>query len=242
MAKAVDVKVCLLRHTYDPENLAALAAKLCYTDSDIQGLNEKLSRLDVESFIEKIVRIGHHSVLEHVSFSFGVEGVSRALTHQLVRHRLASYSQKSQRFVKHTEGFDYIMPESISTHNMGEKFEKLMKEISHLYAEMINAGIPGEDARYILPNACETKIIITMNARELLHFFRIRCCNRAQWEIRKMAEMMLEECVKVAPSIFSKAGPGCVFGPCPENEFTCGKAQEVRERYKKFLKESGRLN
>jgi thymidylate synthase (FAD) len=242
LAKAVDVKVCLLRHTYDPENLAALAAKLCYTDSDIQGLNEKLSRLDVESFIEKIVRIGHHSVLEHVSFSFGVEGVSRALTHQLVRHRLASYSQKSQRYVKHTEGFDYIMPESVSIHNMGEKFEKLMKEISHLYAEMINAGIPGEDARYILPNACETKIIITMNARELLQFFRIRCCNRAQWEIRKMAEMMLEECVKVAPSIFSKAGPGCVFGPCPENEFTCGKAQEVRERYKKFLKESGRLN
>jgi thymidylate synthase (FAD) len=242
LAKAVDVKVCLLRHTYDPENLAALAAKLCYTDSDIQGLNEKLSRVDVESFIEKIVRIGHHSVLEHVSFSFGVEGVSRALTHQLVRHRLASYSQKSQRYVKHTEGFDYIIPESVSAHNMGEKFEKLMKEISNLYAEMINAGIPGEDARYILPNACETKIIITMNARELLHFFRIRCCNRAQWEIRKMAEMMLEECLKVAPSIFSKAGPGCVFGPCPENEFTCGKAQEVRERYKKFLKESGRLN
>ncbi|MBZ4672351.1 FAD-dependent thymidylate synthase [Deferribacterales bacterium Es71-Z0220] len=242
LSKNVDVKVCLLRHTFDPENLAALAAKLCYTDSDIDGLSEKLSKSDVESFIEKIVRIGHHSVLEHVSFSFGIEGVSRALTHQLVRHRIASYSQKSQRYVKHKDGFEYVFPDTIKNSDIAGKYEKLMGEIASFYDELVSLGIPSEDARYVLPNACETKIIVTMNARELLHFFRIRCCNRAQWEIRKMAEKMLEECIKVAPSIFSKAGPGCVFGPCPENEFTCGKASEVREKYKKFLKESGRLN
>lgn len=235
------LKVKLLRYTSDPENLVALAAKLCYTDSDVDGLSEKLGKGDIESFIDKIVRIGHHSVLEHVSFTFGIEGVSRALTHQLVRHRVASFSQKSQRYVKHSE-FEYVLPDSIKNSKFFNKYEELMEQISKTYSEFVKAGIPNEDARYILPNACETKIIVTMNARELLHFFKLRCCNRAQWEIRRMAELMLQECIKAAPMIFSHAGPGCVFGDCPENEFTCGKASEVRERYIKFLKETGRLN
>jgi thymidylate synthase (FAD) len=235
------LKVKLLRYTSDPENLVALAAKLCYTDSDVDGLSEKLGKGDIESFIDKIVRIGHHSVLEHVSFTFGIEGVSRALTHQLVRHRVASFSQKSQRYVKHSE-FEYVLPDSIKNSKFFNKYEELMEQISKTYSEFVKAGIPNEDARYILPNACETKIIVTMNARELLHFFKLRCCNRAQWEIRRMAELMLQECIKVASIIFSHAGPGCVFGDCPENEFTCGKASEVRERYIKFLKETGRLN
>lgn len=242
MSKVCNLKVKLLRYTPDPENLSALGAKLCYTNADIEALEEKLSGEEIEGFIQKIVKIGHHSVLEHVSFTFGIEGVSRALTHQLVRHRVASYSQKSQRYVNHKDGFEYVLPESIVLSNMGDKYDEIMKKISALYDELISFGVPAEDARYILPNACETKIIVTMNARELLHFFKIRCCNRAQWEIRRMAEEMLKECLKVAPSIFSHAAPGCVYGKCPENEFTCGKSLEVREKYRKFLLQSGRLN
>lgn len=242
MSKTCSLNVKLLRYTSDPENLSALAAKLCYTDADILALEEKLTGGEINNFIEKIVKMGHHSVLEHVSFTFGIEGVSRALTHQLVRHRVASYSQKSQRYVKHKHGFEYVLPDSISESGLKNRYEEMMNSISSLYDELISAGIPSEDARYILPNACETKIIVTMNARELLHFFKMRCCNRAQWEIRGMADKMLVECIKVAPSIFSHAGPGCVHGVCPENEFTCGKSSEVREKYKKFLLQSGRLN
>ena len=242
LSKVCSLKVKLLRYTPDPESLSALGAKLCYTSADIDALEDKLSGEEVDGFIKKIVKIGHHSVLEHVSFTFGIEGVSRALTHQLVRHRIASYSQKSQRYVKHNEGFRYVLPESIGSSDLSGKYHEIMEQISAFYDELVFEGIPPEDARYVLPNACETKIIVTMNARELLYFFKIRCCNRAQWEIRDMAEEMLKECLKVAPSIFSHAGPGCVFGACPENEFTCGKASEVREKYKKFLLQSGRLN
>ena len=117
-----------------------------------------------------------------------------------------------------------------------------MSEISDLYSEMISHDIPAEDARYILPNACETKIIVTMNARELLHFFKIRCCNRAQWEIRQMSEEMLKLCLEVAPSIFKHAGPGCVTEKCPEGEFTCGQAADVRKKYIELLKKYNRLN
>ncbi|MCD8491699.1 MAG: FAD-dependent thymidylate synthase [Geovibrio sp.] len=184
-----------------------------------------------QKFIEKIVSIGHHSVLEHVSFTFGIEGVSRALTHQLVRHRIASYSQKSQRYVKHGGGFEYIIPETVAADSEAkQEFERIMGEVAKAYDLLASKGVPAEDARYVLPNACETKIIVTMNARELIHFFRIRCCNRAQWEIRKMAELMLVECMKIAPSIFKDSGPGCVSGACPEGAFTCGKAKEVREK------------
>jgi thymidylate synthase (FAD) len=241
--KKVSLTVKLLKHTLQPEKTVALAAKLCYSDSDISNLESDISKKDQIKFIEKIVKIGHHSVLEHISFTFGIEGVSRALTHQLVRHRIASYSQKSQRYVKHKSGFDYIIPETIKNNEkLVDLYSEMMKKISEFYDELIDSDIPAEDARYVLPNACETKIIVTMNARELIHFFSIRCCNRAQWEIRNMAEMMLEECFKVAPSIFKNAGPGCLFGPCPEKEMTCGKIDEVRQKYYELLKKYDRLN
>jgi thymidylate synthase (FAD) len=233
------LNVRLLNCTADGETTAAMAAKLCYSDAGIDDLFEKVSSTEQRKFIEKIVSIGHHSVLEHVSFTFGIEGVSRALTHQLVRHRIASYSQKSQRYVKHGGGFEFIMPETVKEDPEAVlEFERIMLEIEKAYDFLASKGIPAEDARYVLPNACETKIVVTMNARELLHFFRIRCCNRAQWEIRKMSELMLIECFKIAPSIFKDSGPGCASGSCPEGTFTCGKAKEVRNKYKTLLSEN----
>lgn len=233
----------LLAHSPDPEKIVALAAKLCYSDSGIADLKDKVFEKDQNEFIGKIMRLGHHSVLEHVSFTFGIEGVSRTLTHQLVRHRIASYSQKSQRYVKHLDGFDYVLPASIKEKPAAyERFKNLMNEISEIYDEFTEIGIEAEDARYILPNACETKIIVTMNARELLHFFSLRCCERAQWEIRYLADLMLEKCYNVALEIFRHAGPGCLFGPCPEGEFTCGKMSEVKKKYSDLLNRFDRLN
>ncbi|MGA1846423.1 FAD-dependent thymidylate synthase [Deferribacter abyssi] len=238
------VKVKLLKYTSDPELTAAFAAKLCYSsEADIEILQNSIEKTDQLEFIEKIVSIGHHSVLEHVSFTFGIEGVSRAMTHQLVRHRIASYSQRSQRYVKHKGGFEYIVPPSIRANKeLKLKYENFMCKIANVYDEMIEAGIPAEDARYVLPNACETKIIVTMNARELLHFFELRCCNRAQWEIRCVAELMLEECLKVAPGIFKYAGPSCIKEKCKEGDMTCGKAQDVKRKYEKLLRKYNRLN
>lgn len=242
--KKAKLNVKLLKYTADPELTAALAAKLCYaSDATIDDLLKKIEKTEQISFIEKIVRIGHHSVLEHVSFTFGIEGVSRALTHQLVRHRIASYSQRSQRYVKHKSGFEYVLPGSIESNPEAKKdFVELMENISKVYDKMVELGIPAEDARYVLPNACETKIIVTMNARELIHFFNVRCCNRAQWEIRALAEKMLDECLKVAPSIFKYAGPNCVVDKCKEGEFSCGKASEVKKRYEELLRKYDRLN
>ncbi|WP_277656421.1 FAD-dependent thymidylate synthase [Seleniivibrio woodruffii] len=233
------LNVKLISKTADGELVSALAAKLCYSASDIDGLLEKISSQEQSDFIHKIVSMGHHSVLEHLNFTFGVEGVSRALTHQLVRHRIASYSQKSQRYVKHGNEFEYITPHTVAENpELLAEYEKAMAEIGKAYDALLKAGVPAEDARYVLPNACETKIIITMNARELLHYFSIRCCERAQWEIREMSFEMLKLCRKEAPSIFGDAGPGCVRGACPEGQFTCGKAKEIRKKFtdiKNFL-------
>lgn len=226
------LKVKLISRTADGELVSALAAKLCYSDSDIDGLQQKLSEKEQSDFIRKIVSIGHHSVLEHLSFTFGIEGVSRALTHQLVRHRVASYSQKSQRYVAHSDGFPFVMPKTVmADEKLAAEYDAAMSEIASIYDRLLSAGVPAEDARYVLPNACETKIVVTMNARELLHFFSVRCCERAQWEIRDMAFEMLKLCKKSAPSIFEQAGPGCVRGACPEGKFTCGKAAEIRRKF-----------
>lgn len=231
-SRRAKLNVKLIANTADGELVSALAAKLCYSDSDIDGLQQKLSVKEQSDFIRKIVSIGHHSVLEHLNFTFGVEGVSRALTHQLVRHRVASYSQKSQRYVAHKDGFPYVMPKTVMEDEaLSDAFDKAMEEIGGIYDRLMAAGVPAEDARYVLPNACETKIIITMNARELLHFFSVRCCERAQWEIRDMAFEMLKLCKKAAPSVFENAGPGCVRGACPEGKFTCGKAAAIREKF-----------
>lgn len=227
------MNVTLIEHTPNPERTVALAARLCYSPTSIDELREKLAATDIESFLDKIMSLGHHSVLEHASFTFGIEGVSRVTTHQLVRHRIASFSQQSQRYVSHKEEFTSIMPDSIAENFEARQIFAFMSETVHkAYAQLIEMGIPAEDARYILPNATETKIIMTMNARELLHYFALRCCQRAQWEIREMSVEMLRLVKRIAPVIFRQAGPGCVGGPCPEGKMCCAQTAEVREFYK----------
>jgi thymidylate synthase (FAD) len=229
------MKVALLQYTPEPERTVALAARLCYSPADIDELQKKISTSDIRNFLEKIMSLGHQSVLEHASFTFGIEGISRVTTHQLVRHRVASFSQQSQRYVSHTERFAAIIPPTISERpDVLARFEAQLAAAHQAYADMVASGVPAEDARYILPNAAETKILVTMNARELLHFFKLRCCERAQWEIRAMAVEMLKLVRTVAPVIFRDAGPGCLTGPCPEGTMTCGRIKEVRERFTKL--------
>lgn len=255
------IKVELISFTPDPERVSATAGKLCYSSSDISSLRDGLTDEKTESYIDMIVSLGHESVLEHVSFTFGIEGISRACSHQLVRHRIASYSQKSQRYVDEN-GFQFIVPPEIESEPEAKaEFDRLMKEIEFSYSKIsdiltqkhiidfVEQGfdpktaiskaqkLANEDARFVLPNACETKIIVTMNARSLFNFFRHRCCNRAQWEIREVAQEMLKICLEKAPHIFGCAGPSCVAeGKCPEGKMTCGKMKEVKEYYESLKK------
>ncbi len=252
------MKVNLISHTPDPERLAATAAKLCYSSSDIDSLRDGLTEEKIKSFIDMLVSVGHESVMEHVSFTFGIEGISRACSHQLVRHRIASYSQKSQRYVNEN-GFEFVTPPEIEAiPEAKSEFDRIMNEITDSYARiadllteshrkrLVSEGLDeksalskarktaNEDARFILPNACETKIVVTMNVRSLFNFFRHRCCQRAQWEIRAVADEMLRLCMEVAPDIFRHAGPSCVAdGKCPEGKMSCGKIVQVREQYLK---------
>ena len=222
------MKVTLITHTPEPEKVIASAAKLCYSSSDIETLMDGLTTEKVEAFIKKLTDLGHQSPLEHCTFTFGIEGVSRCLTHQLVRHRIASYSQKSQRYVKEGE-FEYVKPDTISNNaNLSSAYDDLMSKIQNFYDALIALNIPAEDARFVLPNACETKLIMTMNIRSLLHFFEERCCNRAQWEIRRMADEMLDICKEIAPNIFAKAGASCVRGKCKEGKMCCGNPKGER--------------
>jgi len=243
MAEQKNLKVILIRHTLCPEETVALAAKLCYSKSTIENLNEKISQKDQSLFIEKLMNMGHESVLEHTSFTFGIEGVSRVLLAQLTRHRIASFSVQSQRYVSYENGFGFIIPESIKElgDDAVDKYKKQMETIEGWYKEwqqlLGNKGEKSnEDARFVLPNACETRIMVTMNTRELMHFFALRMCNRAQWEIRDMAEQMFRLCMKTAPSLFLNAGPACIRGACPEGEKSCGKASQIREARKQLLK------
>ena len=235
------LNVILLRYTQNPEEIVAQAAKLCYSPSSVDDLKKQVQTKDLASFIEKLTDMRHLSPVEHVTFTFGIEGISRACSHQIVRHRLASYSQQSQRYVGHLSkksgGFNFIVPPSIEKIGKKPWFIEKMETIQKWYDELVemlgNKGeIAFEDARFLLPNAAETKIIITMNARELLHFFRVRCCNRAQWEIRAMAIEMLRLVKQVSPHIFKEAGPGCVNDRCPEGKMTCGKMDEVRKKFR----------
>lgn len=246
MAEQKKLKVVLIRHTLSPEETVALAAKLCYSKSTIENLQEKISAKDQSDFIGKLMQMGHESVLEHTSFTFGIEGVSRVLLAQLTRHRIASFSVQSQRYVSYENGFGFIIPPSIEAlgSEAVQKYTEQMNTIEGWYREWQEAlGREGEksneDARFVLPNACETRIIVTMNTRELLHFFQLRMCRRAQWEIRQMAEEMYRLCLETAPSLFMKAGPGCLRGACPEGEKSCGKAREIREAREKMLKDRG---
>ncbi len=214
------MKVMLLACTQNADAICAAAGNSCYSN---KPASEIVEDIDSEKVLSRIVGMGHHSVIEHAVFTFSVEGVSRALTHQLVRHRMASFSQQSQRYVSLTEP-TYVTPHTIEGDPEAEKrFEETMDSIWKAYRDLEEMGIPAEDARYLLPNGCTTNITITMNARELLHFFSLRCCNRAQWEIREMADRMLELCMEGSPVIFKDAGPPCVRGPCPEGKLSCGK-------------------
>lgn len=220
--------VKLVRHTPESERTVAMSARLCYSPIGAAQLEEKISDEQAANLVRKLVSMGHLSTLEHVTFTFAIEGVSRVLTHQLVRHRIASYSQQSQRYVKEHD-FETIVPASIASKPEAKaKFDKLMTEIQAMYDEFIALDIPAEDARYILPNATETKIVCTFNARSLLNFFSLRCCTRAQWEIRALANEMLRQCQAVAPVIFENAGPTCVSeGVCHEGAMSCGRLQAI---------------
>lgn len=245
------LKVKLIEHTPNPEKVIAAAAKLCYSNAGIDEILDGLDYEKTQKFLNMLMSYGHESPIEHVSFTFAIEGISRSLSHQLVRHRIASYSQQSQRYVK-MDGFEYIIPPEIQKDKIAKQiFERAMKQseeaynnlVSILKANHIKNGFKAvsaekmalEDARYVFPNACETKIVVTMNARSLMNFFRHRCCNRAQWEIRNLADEMLRESMKVAPNLFKLGGPSCVNGNCPEGTMTCGKIEEVRIKYKNIL-------
>ena len=213
----------LLYHTPDPERAIATAARLCYAPVGAAELLETMSEDRVRSVLSTVIGSGHLSTLEHASYTFAVDGVSRALTHQLVRHRLASYNQQSQRYVKFADGVPVVKPASIEQNDeASDLFDEAVAAVEAAYARLLELGVPAEDARYLLPNAAESKIVITMNVRELLHFFSLRCCNRAQWEIRELAWRMLELARPTAPFIFVDAGPGCVRGACPEGKMACG--------------------
>lgn len=212
--------VKLLAHTENADALCAAAGNSCYSERPSYEIVEDIN---ADRVLSRIVGMGHHSVIEHAVFTFSVEGVSRALTHQLVRHRMASFSQQSQRYVSLTEP-SYVVPHTVSGDPEAIRvYDETMAAIWDAYGKLEAMGVPAEDARYLLPNGCTTNITITMNARELLHFFSLRCCNRAQWEIRELADEMLRLCRDVSPVIFRDAGPPCVRGPCPEGKLSCGK-------------------
>ena len=266
------LKVKIIAHTPEPDKVVAQAGKLCYSAVGVDEITQKLTEEEIARYVNMLASIGHESPLEHVSFTFAIEGISRACTHQIVRHRIASYSQQSQRYVK-LEQFEYIVPPAIENNPEAKRiFIEAMERDQKAYDELVDLlledilidkhaadygscireilkenpdAVPDrskvldlyaenflkdyrkaekqaiEDARYVFPNACETKIVITMNARSLLHFFNVRCCNRAQWEIREMATEMLKECKKIAPALFKKAGPDCVYGKCGEGKMSC---------------------
>lgn len=222
------MKVRLLSYTQQAEVVCATAAKACYSQKAPGEIMDHLEEEKAGLTIDKVVGMGHHSVIEHASYTFSLEGVSRAMTHQLVRHRLASFSQQSQRYVSMLKA-DYVMPASIrSDPALAKEFEEAMDHAWDVYRKLVEK-VPAEDARYVLPNACCTNIMVTMNARELMHFFTLRCCNRAQAEIREVAELMLAEVQKASPQIFRSAGPACVRGPCPEGELTCGQPRRRKK-------------
>ncbi len=236
-------RVRLIRHSDVPEDLIASAARLCYA-KDTKAIFDQ-DPGQAKKFVRLLRDMGHMSPVEHASFTFYIEGVSRAMTHQLVRHRLASYSQRSQRYVRH-DGFEYVIPPQFKGKKVKENgaeidaeeyFRETMEYLARRYAKLNEAlGDSGEssneDARYVLPNACETKILVTMNARALLHFFEERLCLRAQWEIRGVADQMLMLVREVCPSVFEGAGPKCLrFGKCPEGKMTCGKFEKIKKRY-----------
>lgn len=257
------LKVELIAHTPEPEKVVAAAAKLCYSSTSIENLMAGLTPEKSREFVLRLAKLGHESPTEHVNFTFAIEGVSRTLLAQITRHRIASYSVQSQRYVR-LDQFEYVVPPEVEADPAAlEAFEKEMADQNENYkriAAILKEGhtqrlmkeeglteeaaakkaekMAIEDARFVLPNACATKMIVTMNARSLQNFFKLRCCQRAQWEIRQLAEEMLKLVYPVAPALFDKAGPSCVRGACSEGAMTCGKIQQVREHYENLKKEA----
>jgi thymidylate synthase (FAD) len=214
--------VRLLYSTPEPERAIAAAARLCYAPVGAAELLEHMSDEAVRKVLKTIMTSGHLSALEHATYTFAIDGVSRAMTHQLVRHRLASYNQQSQRYVSYDDPA-FVMPPAVAADpEAREAFLQACGDAFMAYRAMIDRGVAPEDARYLLPNAMETKIVVTMNVRELLHFFELRCCKRAQWEIREVGLKMLDLAEPTAPYIFMDAGASCRRGPCGEGTMTCG--------------------
>jgi len=214
----------LLNSTPQPERAIAAAARVCYAPVGAAQLMETMSDDEVRRILRIIMTSGHLSALEHASYTFAIDGVSRAMTHQLVRHRIASYNQQSQRYVSYESEPSFIMPPAVQDDPVAEeKFRAACDGAFRSYRALIDQGIAAEDARYLLPNAMESKIVVSMNIRELLHFFALRCCRRAQWEIRAVADRMLDLVEPTAPYIFMDSGAGCKRGPCPESKMTCGE-------------------
>ncbi len=249
------MKVELLEYTPNPERVIAAAAKLCYSASGVDDIMAKMSPEKTADFIEMLTAMGHESPVEHVSFTFAIEGVSRSLLAQLTRHRIASYSVQSQRYVA-KDSFEYIIPPAVeripeakklfveAMEHDRETYKKLSALLSESHEkELCDEGkdaadarkaakkMANEDARYVLSNACDTKIVMTMNVRSLYNFFSLRCCERAQWEIRALATEMLRLVKGVSPILFKNAGPACVRGKCAEGGMSCGKAALVREKF-----------
>ncbi len=247
--------VKLIAHTPEPEKVVAAAAKLCYSNSHIETLLDGLTPEKSRDFLNMLSELGHQSPIEHASFTFGIEGVSRSLLAQITRHRIASFSVQSQRYVNLKQP-EFVTPHEIeddpealeifnnSMRMAAEEYQKVTKMLKAVHKKrMMAEGMEEkaaakraekkalEDARFILPNACTTKMVVTMNARSLYNFFSQRCCNRAQWEIRELAEEMFKLVYEVAPALFATAGPACASGPCPEGKMTCGKAKEMRDKY-----------
>ena len=241
----VTQKVALIRHTLAPQELIALGARLCYSRATVADLQQKISDQDQTMFVEKLLGMGHESVLEHACFTFAAEGVSRVLLAQLTRHRMASFSVQSQRYVSYENGFGYIIPPKIEAlgSEAVQTYTDQMAQMHRWYTDwqqQLGKGEGGnEDARFVLPNACETRVLMTMNVRELRHFFSLRMCSRAQWEIRALATEMHRQCMEIAPALFADAGPGCLRGACPEGAKTCGRAKQIREERKNLLHPEG---
>jgi thymidylate synthase (FAD) len=251
--KEKNMTVKLLAYTPEPEKVVACAAKECYSSYDPDKLMEGLTDEKVGTFLDRLSNLGHASPTEMAVFTFSISGVSRSLLAQLSRHRLASMSVRSQRYVS-MDSTEFVEPEAIknngTTHEIFNEatasalfyYKELKNE---LVREYIENGMnerdaqkkAQEDARYVLPEATQTSLVLTMNARELNHFFSMRCCNRAQLEIRNLADEMLKLVYPIAPHIFAKSGPNCVCGTCTEGGMSCGKAVEVKDKYSK-LKES----
>jgi len=224
------LRAILLRYTPDPERAVAVAARVCYSPLPVTRLEEELTDDDIGRLIEFLGRAGHTSTFEHASFTFGLEG-SRAALNQLVRHRIASYSQQSQRYTR-VGALEYVTPPSVEGNDEAtEIFRAAIDHSQDAYARLLKLGLPREDARYILPVGALSRIVATYNARSLHNLFALRCCERAQWEIRNLAREMLALVRDVAPRLFAQAGPPCeTHGICREGEMTCGRLAAIRGR------------